>query len=207
MKHFSEQGFLHDLFHFDWGKIELIADVDVAWKCFYDGFSYFINKHAPLRRYRVKGRNNGWFTPDLSELLHQRNLAWAKDRKTDNNSDWLAFRQLRNVCTMKIRSAKANYFLSQTTQNLNNPSKFWKTIKSISDNSKSFELPPCIFKDSEKISDKAKMLSCFNEHFIASGFLFESLNSTNFNANFNATFNYFTDGQNQPGLLLVFIPF
>ena len=53
------------------------------------------------------------------------------------------------------------------------------------------------------------MLSCFNEHFIASGFLFESLNSTNFNANFNATFNYFnsfTDGQNQHGPSFSFYP-
>jgi len=28
--------------------------------------------------------------------------------------------------------------------------------------------------DSLKVTDKAKMLDCFNEHFIASGFLFES---------------------------------
>lgn len=36
MKHFSEQGFIHRLFHFDWAKINLIADADVALKCFYD---------------------------------------------------------------------------------------------------------------------------------------------------------------------------
>ncbi len=104
-------------------------------------------------------------------------MAWAKARKSNQNSDWLVFRQLRNACTLKIRKAKADHFLSQTTHNLNNPSKFWKTIKSLSENSKGQELPSSIVIDSQKLTDKTKILDCFNEHFIASGFLFESLNT------------------------------
>ena len=49
-----EQRFFHDLFYFDWGKINLTADVENAWKFFYDGFTEIVNKHAPLRKSRVK---------------------------------------------------------------------------------------------------------------------------------------------------------
>ena len=59
-KHFCEQAFLHDSWHFDWSRISLINDVELAWKYFYDAFSIIINKHAPLRKFRVKGRNNPW---------------------------------------------------------------------------------------------------------------------------------------------------
>jgi len=94
-------------------------------------------------------------------------------KKSNLNSDWLVFRQLRNTCTLKIRKAKSDHFLSQTTHNLNNPSQFWKIIKSLSENSKGQELPSSIVTNSLKVTDKAKMLDCFNEHFKASGFLFQ----------------------------------
>lgn len=50
MKHFSEQGFIHDLFDFNWDKINLTANVKSAWNFFYDGFSEFLNKHTPFKR-------------------------------------------------------------------------------------------------------------------------------------------------------------
>jgi len=101
-------------------------------------------------------------------------VAWAKAKKKTNlNSDWLVFRQLRNTCTLKIRKAKSDDFLSQTTHNLNNPSQFRKIIKSLSENSKGQKLTSSIVTNSLKVTDKAKMLNCFNEHFKASVFLFQ----------------------------------
>lgn len=181
MKHFSEQGFLHDLKNLEWEQINLIPDLEIAWELFYASFSALVYKHAPLKRYRVKGRNNAWFSPLLSNMLHERNLAWAKARKTDLNSDWLDFRRLRNACTVAVRKAKAEHFLMQTSKNLNNSSTFWKTVKSLTENNKGIELPSCIKKGSHTIIDKVKMLNCFNEHFIASGFLFESSNGAHVN--------------------------
>ena len=55
MKRFSLQGFTHDLFNFDWYRIELIDEVEMTWKYFHDVFLQLINKHAPMRKYRVKG--------------------------------------------------------------------------------------------------------------------------------------------------------
>lgn len=74
MKHFVEQGFHHDLFCFEWERIKLNADVENVWKFFYDGFIEINDKHAGLRKYRVKGRDDAWFTPELANLLHDRNL-------------------------------------------------------------------------------------------------------------------------------------
>ncbi|KAI4830607.1 hypothetical protein KUCAC02_002226 [Chaenocephalus aceratus] len=131
-----------------------------------------IDRHAPLRKFRVKGRNNPWFSAELSSLLHERNNAWAKARKSGSEVEWLRFRQLRNSFTSQIKSAKSKYYLSVTTENLNNPRKFWKAIKSISTGDIPNELPPCLTTASGSISDRATMLNCFNEHFVSCGSLF-----------------------------------
>ncbi|KAF1394512.1 hypothetical protein PFLUV_G00001090 [Perca fluviatilis] len=80
MKHFSEQEFLNDLSNYDWEKINTSTDIESAWSLFYEGFTNIINKYAPLKKYRVKGRDSVWFSSDLAITLHERNVAWAKAR-------------------------------------------------------------------------------------------------------------------------------
>lgn len=58
MSQFSEQGFGHDLALFDWEKISLIPDIECAWKYFHEGLTTIINRHAPFKKYCIKGRDN-----------------------------------------------------------------------------------------------------------------------------------------------------
>ncbi len=168
MKHFSEQRFLHYLNYLEWEQINLIPDLEIAWEFFYNIFSALVDKHAPLKSYRVKGRDNAWFSPLLITWLGQK-------LEKQIYSDWLDFRRLRNACTVAVRKAKAGHFLIQTSNNLSNSSTFWKTVKSLTENNKGIQLPSCIMKGSHAVVDKEKMLNCFNEHFIAFGFLFDSI--------------------------------
>lgn len=79
----------------------------------------------PFKKYCVKGRDN-------PSLLHERDVTWARARHSNLQSDWLYFRQSRNRCTTMTRKAKSDYFLNETTCNLNKPKKFWKHTDSIS---------------------------------------------------------------------------
>jgi len=176
LKYFNEQCFLQDLATYDWERISLIPDVEFAWQYFYDGLTSVLNRHAPFKKFRVKGRDNPWFSTALSVLIRERDTAWAKARQSDSDSDWIRFRQLRNKCTVAIRQAKADYFIAKTTTNLNNPKLFWQNIKYIAGNKKSSDFPSCIIMDSTIVSDKEQILNHFNKHFIDSGSLFESNN-------------------------------
>ena len=51
-----EQAFWHHLSNFEWKRISL--PIGLAWKFFHDELLKLINKHAPLRKFRIKGRNN-----------------------------------------------------------------------------------------------------------------------------------------------------
>ncbi len=137
-----------------------------------------INRHAPFKKFRVKGRDNPWFSEDLSVLIRERDVVWAKARQSDLSSDWICFRQLRNKCTVAIKKAKADYFIANTTINSNNPKKFWQNIKLLTGSKNTSSFPSCINMDSTSISEKEQMLNCCNKHFVASGFLFESQNFT-----------------------------
>uniref|UniRef100_A0A3B3HCE9 Reverse transcriptase domain-containing protein n=1 Tax=Oryzias latipes TaxID=8090 RepID=A0A3B3HCE9_ORYLA len=168
-KKFNEQAYRHDLSLVNWERIGLTPNVELAWSFFKGNFEKIINKHAPMKKFRVKGRDNPWFTRELSDIIHLRNRAWAKARKTDLARDWSTFRQLRNKCTSFIKKAKSEYYLSVTTEHLNNPQKFWKVIKSFSVNKSSHDLPSFVLKNSVPVYDRTEVLNCFNNHFISSG--------------------------------------
>lgn len=125
-KHFCDQAFLRDLWEVDWKKISLINDVELAWDYFYNFLKDAIDKHAPYRKFRVKGRTNPWFSSELSALKRERDAAWTMARKSSSQADWLRFRQLRNRFTSEVKKAKSNYYLSETTKNLKDPKKFWR---------------------------------------------------------------------------------
>ncbi len=57
-KTFNVQAFLHDVHNSDLQLVSIIPDVVDAWEYFESIF--FCDEHAPLRRFRVSGRNNPW---------------------------------------------------------------------------------------------------------------------------------------------------
>lgn len=73
------------------------------------------------------------------------------------NSVWFTS-DISNVLRKCNVAAKVDHF--HTESNLNVPSKFWKTIKSLAGDTSDITLPPCVVKGSNKISDKAKRLAC-----------------------------------------------
>ena len=74
---------------------------------------WIINKHAPFRKYKIKGRDNPWFSEQLSDLIHERDLAWATVKKSKNSSDWQHCRHLRNKYVSQIRKAKSDFYVNE----------------------------------------------------------------------------------------------
>ena len=112
-KSFCEQAFLHDLYLCDWVKVGLMPDPDMALSYFKSLFLDITNKHAPLRKYKVKGRVDPWFTDHLSDKIHESNLAGATARKSKSQYDWIHFRHLRNKCMSLIPKAKSDYYIKE----------------------------------------------------------------------------------------------
>jgi len=85
--------------------------------------------------------DNPWFSTELSKLLQERDMAWAKARNSGVEADRIHFR-LRNQFTAAVQHAKTEYYLAATTDNLKNPMTFWKSLQSIWLTKSHNELPP-----------------------------------------------------------------
>jgi hypothetical protein len=68
---------------------------------------------------------------------------------------------LRNKCTGLIRKSKSDDYLNAVTENLNNPTKFWKVIESESGSNVSSGLPDHLMMDSNEVKDKADIVGVF----------------------------------------------
>lgn len=73
-----------------------------------------------------------------------------------------------------LKKAKAEHFLNETSQNLNNPRLFWETIESLSRQAEGIGPAFCTVKDSNNTTNKPSMLNLF----IATGSLFDTAASS-----------------------------
>ncbi len=73
-----------------------------------------------------------------------------------------------------MRKAKTDYHLQRFTSSSYNPSKFWKTVKSTC-NRLSSSLSARINIGPHQITDNCEFCTAFNNHFAASGHLFDKL--------------------------------
>ena len=200
-KHFSEQAFLHDLALLDWSHISLIPSVDESFSYFLNLFSSVANKHAPLKKIRIKNRTNPWFSRDLADLIHERNKKWALARRTQSSNDWLCFRILRNKCSALTKKLKREHYLALTSDVSSNHSNFWKAVKSLQQRGAAGP-PPKLRVGNSVISDQKEMSNAFNDHFKMAGHIFDVQNATSshpgaeedasspVNPNVHASFNF-----------------
>ena len=176
-KHFDEQAFLHDVFNSDLHIVSLMTDVELAWNYFKSTFLAICDKHAPFRTSRISGKDNPWFNDSISSLIRQRDTAWAKAKKSNIPLDWNLYRTLRNKCTKLIKNSKCAYYLNAIHDNLNNPAKFWKLVKSSSGSITPNSLPDLLRVNQSEIKGKMDIADSFNNHFISAGSIFDSSNS------------------------------
>lgn len=136
-------------------------------------FNSAVDKHAPFKKLRITNGSNPWFTADIADMLHSRDISWNKARTSGLGADWQHFHHLRNKCLVAIRNAKSFCYVSSLSDCYGNPAKFWRIIKSLS-HSPSSSLPNQITQDSVTVSKEKELCDIFNKHFVTAGHLFEN---------------------------------
>ncbi len=74
-KNINVDSFIQDIISINWDRLELIPFVEDAWNFFYSEILNIIDKHAPIRTIRVKGRHLPWISSQLINLFKQRDKA------------------------------------------------------------------------------------------------------------------------------------
>lgn len=163
-KNFSEDYFIHDLLNINWSRLELIPYVEDAWNFFHSEVLKVIDKHAPWVSVKVKGRHLPWIDGDLLHLFKERDKAWKRYKSTKDMADGAEYKRLRNICTVKTRNAKSNYYKTALSNDFTNPKQFWKKLNSLL-NKSVMSSPPSLRVNDMIISDPASVADAFNQHF------------------------------------------
>ena len=128
---YNSTEFCKDINAENWHKLYLIQSANEAWAFMEDMLMRNINKHAPIIEKWVKGRFCPWLSPELKNLMNTRDKLHRKARKTNTETDWIAYKQLKNRCNNAVKQAKYEYHRNLQDETCNNPKKFWRVIKNI----------------------------------------------------------------------------
>ena len=129
-KNYQQNAFLRDISMVLWCIIDYFDDIDDSLYAFNTLFNEVQDKHAPIRKVRIRGRLSPYITDEIRELMKSRDRRRKIARKTRNPDAWAAYKNLRNDVKREIRSAERAFAADQITSNPNNSSQLCKTIRS-----------------------------------------------------------------------------
>lgn len=126
---YDKEAVKNELREIPWENCLATVNVNDAWNLFKRYIKLVINKHAPLKDRKVRGKENPWLTREIKRLMHTRDFFLRRFKKTNAERDWSNYKRLRNIVTNQIRTAKANNVRKVLRETSNHPRDFWKHIK------------------------------------------------------------------------------
>jgi hypothetical protein len=69
-------------------------------------------------------------TAEIRISMKNRDYHHKRAQKTGLQSEWSAYRSMRNKTTSFLRESKRNYYFKQINENKSDSGKLWKTLKS-----------------------------------------------------------------------------
>lgn len=97
-------------------------------------------------------------------LFKQRDKAWERYHLTKDLVDWIEYKRLKNVCTVKTRNAKSDYYKNSLSNDFTNPKHFWKKLNCLLNKSNKNSLVKLRINNNI-ISDSTSVADAFNQHF------------------------------------------
>ena len=128
-KHFDDVAFMSDMCKVNWCTITTHINIDNAVNDFENKFAEVANRHAPLRKKRVRHTLSPWLTDDIVKTMRDRDDVKKRASIAKSPQLWDEYRNLRNKVNSMIKQSKKN-FISDEIQS-KDPKKIWKGLKHI----------------------------------------------------------------------------
>ena len=102
-KNFMPDYFLDDIALVPWDIIESIDNPIRAWEVWKHSFLAVANLHAPVKKKRVKNSKAPWLTPEIKQLMWERDRTKRIATVTNDQLKWAEYRRLRIELTILLR--------------------------------------------------------------------------------------------------------
>ena len=148
-----------------WESVIEDTNVETAYAKFENVIHKVIDKHAPLRKKRIKKKESPWINDQIINLIRGRDIQKSFAKKSCLPDDWQKYRSIRNKVTSEIRRAKREYITSSIINCNGKSGDVWKSLKFVLPNKCETERIMQVEIENKEINDKEEIAECFNTHF------------------------------------------
>ena len=75
------------------------------WSDWKKSFLEIVDKHAPLRKARVRGRGSLWITSELKKQMHEKDILKITAIKSNELVAWAKLKKQRNIVNKAVKQA------------------------------------------------------------------------------------------------------
>lgn len=142
----------------------IFDDVDDLWDRWAKLYNEVLDKHAPLKKKRVRGDQLPWITPKLQHEISRRNRLFKLHARNPTEASWEAYRKQRNrVTLLKRNGMKA--FCMDTSNNSKHHGEFWTKMKPLLPNKGKKQSKIILVEADRVVTDSKAVAEIFNEYF------------------------------------------
>ena len=163
-KKFDQNAFVNDLDSIPFDICSLFDDVDDVMWAYNILLSDVVNLHAPVKTKVLKKPQLVYMNGELRRAINVKAMLKRKFDKCKNSTNWLLYKQQRNLVTSLKRKSMSQYFNERCNSNTN-PKQFWRTVKPFFCNQVNND--HIVLKESDNlVCDPLKVCDTFNDYFI-----------------------------------------
>lgn len=140
----------------DWSSV-YCDNVDTAISHFNSNIISLYDRHAPVKKLRIKHKPSPWVTDDIRSAMAARDRANKRFKKFPSGDNLMQYKMLRNKCNKLCRTARRRY-IHNTIAN-SNPQEMWRFLKTLG------------LGKSSALSSSCINLNDFNSHFTTPSFV------------------------------------
>ena len=89
------------------------------------------DKHAPIKKKRVRNKRSPWLTANIKKLMIERDKLKLTPIRINTTDDWQNYRKVKNNVNNEIKKAKTQYYQENFRILSGKPLETWQTINEI----------------------------------------------------------------------------
>ena len=110
----------------DWAKLYKLDCPELCWEDILKKIDPVVSRTCPIKKRTSRSKGDPWMTNEINEIIHDKDYAWKKARKSNLTEDWDRAKRLRNDIKTIRRKAKADFIQEYIDGDNNDTKKFWK---------------------------------------------------------------------------------
>lgn len=128
-KRYDPDLFCEEISEISWDTINTKESIDEKLDTFNELFTDVLNRHAPIKTFKLKHKPSPFMTPELKQSIEMRNKAHKKARQSNSVEDWESFNTLKRAVKRGFRQSERDYYNTEIKSNKENRGSIWKTIR------------------------------------------------------------------------------